>query len=348
MEKELEKEFEKQIGIGKAKVGLVVCAVLVAILAISNVLVYVNQQNRINALEIDNVSLQGQMNTLQIEKSSLEADVSDLETEKSNLKTQVNNLQTEVSNLQTEKSQLESQVTSLQTDKSILEGQVSFLETWLDSNKTLLQATINERNQLQTWFNGNITDYESQIESLDSQIATLQSQVNSLQTDKSTLEGQVTSLQDEIDGLLDEIDWLYSLISEYDEAMFFFYYVVPEEQKFGVYDLEDELYGLEWIEPYQEGVFDCSEMSAHLEWRLENEGWNAIIVVGDSPFGSGYHAWLLVECEEGEYMPVESTNIEIVWWSNPNFDNYFIYDYTFETILDALDYYSETEFDWWK
>jgi len=134
---------------------------------------------------------------------------------------------------------------------------------------------------------------------------------------------------------------------EYEVARFDFYYVFPAEQQFGVYDLEDELYGLEWIEPYQEGVFDCSEMSAYIEWDLENKGWNTDIIVGDSPFGSGYHAWLLVECEEGKYMAVEPTTIEIVWWDDPYHDGYWTWDYIFEDILEALDY-NESEFDWWQ
>ena len=166
------------------------------------------------------------------------------------------------------------------------------------------------------------------------------------------------NLQNQIDSLISDYDSLVSEHNDYiadhqftDEqyysAIFSYYYVFPAEQKFGVYDLEDELTGLEWIKPYEEGVFDCSEMSAYLEWYLENEGWNAIIIAGDSPFGSGYHAWLLVETSTDQYMPVESTNIEIVWWDDPYFDNYWIYDYEFETIDDALAY-SETEFDWWK
>jgi len=155
---------------------------------------------------------------------------------------------------------------------------------------------------------------------------------------------RVNSLQNNVDYLTAENDHLQWQL---DEGRFDFYYVFPAEQRFGVYDLEDELYGYEWIEPYREGVFDCSEMSAYLEWELENKGWHTLIVVGDSPFGSGRHAWLLVECEQGKYMPVESTNIEIVWWEDSYFDNYFIYDHEFETIQDALAY-SETEFDWWK
>jgi len=32
---------------------------------------------------------------------------------------------------------------------------------------------------------------------------------------------------------------------------------------------------------------DCSEMSAHLEWKLENEGRHTYIVVWQFSFGSG-------------------------------------------------------------
>lgn len=133
---------------------------------------------------------------------------------------------------------------------------------------------------------------------------------------------------------------------EVEEIRFFFYYDAAD-QKFGVYDLRDELDGLEWDRPYEEHVFDCSEMSASLERYLENQGWHTIIVVGDSPFGSERHAWLLVEASEGKYMPVESVTIQIVWWENPNFDNYFEYDRSFESIREALEY-SEIDFDWWN
>ena len=54
-----------------------------------------------------------------------------------------------------------------------------------------------------------------------------------------------------------------------------------------------------------------------------------------------------METTEGAYMPVESTNIKIVWRSDPNFDNCFGYDNLFENIQEALDY-SDTEFDWWN
>jgi len=78
-------------------------------------------------------------------------------------------------------------------------------------------------------------------------------------------------------------------------------------------------------------------MSAYLEWKLENEGYNTCIVSGDSPFGLGRHAWLLVQTSTDGYMPVESTTYSIIYWSNTNFDEYFVYDYLYEDIQEALD-----------
>ena len=187
-----------------------------------------------------------------------------------------------------------------------------------------------------------IDTLETDKDNLQSQMSGLQTEINNLQTENSQLQGEIDSLNSEYNNYVANHHYTDE---EYDEALLSFYYV-EQEQKFGVYDLEDELFGLEWIEPYQESVFDCSEMSAYLEWYLEKQGWNAIIILGDAPFGGGYHAWLLVEASTDHYMPVESTTIEIVWWDDPYFDNYFIYDYEFETIEEAMAY-DESEFDWW-
>lgn len=132
----------------------------------------------------------------------------------------------------------------------------------------------------------------------------------------------------------------------HDAGRFDFYYVKPN-QRYGVDELDNYLKSWKWTLPYQESVFDCSEMSACLERDLENEGFHTVIVVGNSPFGSGRHAWLLVEASVGKYMPVEATNRQVIWWSSPYFDNYFKYDHRFETIQEALAY-SSTGFDWWN
>jgi|GEM_PF-7082022 len=176
--------------------------------------------------------------------------------------------------------------------------------------------------------------------------------------DNRNLQAEIARSQAEIEGLEFEARWLDDAYEsyvasheysnqQYEQAKFHFYYIASSEQEFGVSDLEDEIQGRKWLRSYQEGVFDCSEMSAYLEWYLENEGWNVDIVIGVSPFGSGRHAWLLVETSEGKYMPVEATSISVVLWDDPNFDNYWEYDQLFEDIHDAIAY-NESEFDWWQ
>ena len=137
----------------------------------------------------------------------------------------------------------------------------------------------------------------------------------------------------------------------YEEGGFRFYYVKPK-QRYGVDDLEEYLSRWQWEHgTYVAHKFDCSEMSAYIERTLENEGYHTIIVSGEAPFGGGRHAWLLVETHEGKYMPVEAAREGVPWqvvlWNDPYFDNYYEYDYRFETIEDALRYNYEG-FNWWE
>jgi len=161
-----------------------------------------------------------------------------------------------------------------------------------------------------------------------------------------------------VQSLTSEVDWLQSLTDqqqseiqakeeEVERVKFQFYYASLAKQRYGVSDLDEYLNRWQWTEgSYVSGEFDCSEMSAYLEWKLENEGYNTLIVTGDSPFGSGKHAWLLVQTSVEGYMPVEPTTYSIIYWSDIYFDNYFVYDYQFENIQEALDS-SPNEFDWW-
>jgi len=134
-----------------------------------------------------------------------------------------------------------------------------------------------------------------------------------------------------------------------EESKFVFYYASLSKQRYGVDDLEEYLNRWKWVEgAYTEGEFDCSEMSAVIERRLENEGYHTKIVVGHSPSNRDVrHAWLLVETSQGKYMPVEATQYELVRWDDPYFDLYFDYDHSFETIFDALDY-NYDDFNWWE
>jgi len=222
-------------------------------------------------------------------------------------------LQEQIDSLETDNSNLNVQVNSLQTDNDSLEDQVSDLQT----DKSNLQ---------------------SQVHTLQSENGDLQSEVDFLQSEVADLEWEISDLE-----------WEISYLQQTAEGnKFEFYYASLARQRFGVDDLDEYLDRWKWVEgSYVKGVFDCSEMSAYIEWRLENEGYHTYIACGESPWGGGYHAWLLVETSEGAYMPVEATEYDVVWWSDLYFDNYFEYDYLFETIHDALDY-SHDEFDWWN
>ena len=131
-----------------------------------------------------------------------------------------------------------------------------------------------------------------------------------------------------------------------EKAKFMFYYV-PTPKTYGTAALQESLQSRKWKEGYSEDDFDCSKMSSYLEWRLENQGYHTYIVGGVSPDGSGRHAWLLVETSAGGYTPVEATQRSIVDRSSPYFNNYFRYEFYFETIQEAVAY-NPTDFEWWK
>jgi len=214
-----------------------------------------------------------------------------------------------------------------------LQNIVNSLETETYYLQSQMNSLTSEKNSLQ-----------NQVESLTTNNTDLQSQVDTLTTDNAELQSEKNQLEGEVTSLESQLEYLQWIA---EENSFDFYYASLAKQRFGVDDLAEYLDRWQWIDgTYVEGVFDCSEMSGYIEWKLENEGYNTIIVAGTSPWGGGYHAWILVETSEGQYMPVEATEYDIVYWSDPYFDNYFIYDHQFETIQDALEY-SYEEFDWW-
>ena len=179
---------------------------------------------------------------------------------------------------------------------------------------------------------------DSQLQECEAEAQSLTSAVEWLQTVTAQQQEEIESKDIQNSNLEYEVE----------RVKFQFYYASLTKQRYGVSDLEEYLNRWQWTEGvYVADEFDCSEMSAYLEWKLENEGYNTVIVTGDSPFGVGKHAWLLVQTSTEGYMPVESTTYSIVYWSDIYFDDYFVYDYEFENIQEALDY-SPNEFDWWS
>jgi chaperonin cofactor prefoldin len=116
--------------------------------------------------------------------------------------------------------------TSIINDKDsqiqTLANQKNQLQTWLDGNKTALSqamkllnqtqtwldGNITLINQMQTWLDGNITYYNSQINSKNSQIASLQNQISNLNSQINSLNTQITNLQNQIKDLQNQISSL--------------------------------------------------------------------------------------------------------------------------------------------
>ena len=176
--------------------------------------------------------------------------------------------------------------------------------------------------------------YVDALQESQAELQNAATDIENLRTEKSALEQRLEHQAEE-------------QAEEIQRAKFEFYYASLAAQRYGVDDLREYLSRWQWIQgAYEAGEFDCSEMTAYLEWKLENEGYRTIIVAGNDPSGDGKHAWLLVETNSGAYMPVEATSCSVVHWDNPNFDDYWEYEHWFETIQEALKH-SPSEFKWW-
>ncbi len=108
---------------------------------------------------------------------------------------------------------------------------------------------------------------------------------------------------------------------------------------------------------YQEDYFDCSEMSAFMEWYLEGHGVDTVIVTGerDQPHnisargfeyekGAGDHAWIISNVS-GERVLIEPTLARVV---PKSLERYYFADKTYNDIYDAVgSSRSVEEYDWW-
>jgi prefoldin subunit 5 len=141
----------KKTGSKKAKVALIVCAVLAVTFAFSNIWFFLeneNLQNQVNRLEADKTALQNQVSSLEAEKNNLQTQVSSLEGDKSSLESQISNLESEKSNLQTQINSLNEQIASLESQILDLTEITSMKKSvvWVD-NETL----IYQPDSFKTW-----------------------------------------------------------------------------------------------------------------------------------------------------------------------------------------------------
>lgn len=63
--------------------------------------------------------------------------------------------------------------------------------------------------------------------------------------------------------------------------------------------MQEYLSNSEWLEDYDAGGWDCSQMAAYMEFMLENCGYHTIIAEAETDYSEYGHAWILVEFQQG-------------------------------------------------
>lgn len=119
--------------------------------------------------------------------------------------------------------------------------------------------------------------------------------------------------------------------------------------------------GQNWQKLYDKGTFDCSGMTACLEYFLENKGFTVRIASGNTKSG-GNHAWLFVY-EGDEWRVIEAT---ILFKPNPggivlndmvaealgvrsvSYEDYHSPEHMYENIYEAMYDRPRSDYDWWN
>jgi len=112
------------------------------------------------------------------------------------------------------------------------------------------------------------------------------------------------------------------------------------------------LLGKGFITPYSCSVFDCSEMAAYIEWKLECHNITAYIATRNNWQGGYGHAWVIVPLRGGSKLAIEPTisaaegsvGAEMIT-TDPK---YFTHDHLFEDIYEASEFFGVEEWDWWN
>lgn len=124
------------------------------------------------------------------------------------------------------------------------------------------------------------------------------------------------------------------------------YYNAPCQQPEGT-TLHEWLDNLEWYGELDPGRWDCSQVSAYIEWLTENCGYNAVFTNRLRTDTSRGHTWLTIAGN-----PYESTGL---YWINLETadQNYYAADAWFQDIYEAIEYtesqncHALNEWDWW-
>jgi hypothetical protein len=117
-------------------------------------------------------------------------------------------------------------------------------------------------------------------------------------------------------------------------------------------DEVQRLLGKGFFTSYACSSFDCSEMAAYIEWKLECHNVTAQIATKDDWEGGYGHAWIIVPLRGGNNLAIEPTisamegslGVEMITYD----PKYFVCDHLFDDIYGASEFFGVEEWDWWN
>ncbi|RZN31678.1 MAG: hypothetical protein EF813_12300 [Methanosarcinales archaeon] len=117
-------------------------------------------------------------------------------------------------------------------------------------------------------------------------------------------------------------------------------------------DEVQRLLGKGFFTSYACSSFDCSEMAAYIEWKLECHNVTAQIATKDNWEGIYGHAWVIVPLRGENNLAIEPTisamegslGAEMITYD----PQYFVCDHLFNDIYEASEFFGIEEWDWWN
>ena len=291
-------EIEKK-GIGRAKVGLILCVVLISILAVSNIWSFTiieRLQNQVNNLETDKNALQSQVTGLQSEYMTLNASYVMLNASYATLNAHYNGLFTRFTDLSTNYANLTTFFGLLQEDYDTLVENYSAL----NQNYTTL---LNNYDALQNNYNALSGNYSTLLTNYDA----LTNDYNTLSGNYSTLLGIHQTLQEQyfaLNGLYQQLQTNYETLentygnlSEQYETLLNLW---NEPLEYVVTPTWDEV--IAWLKtdqtdaiPYNSENFLCGDFSIMLIQHAKAMHWRMLFTViefdlyNENPNGTERH-----------------------------------------------------------
>jgi len=214
---------------------------------------------------------------------------------------------------------------------------VTFNIAYINAVGSSYKSTIDTQIQMITDTKNLVLKQDGEIQKGRNEVSDLRKQVLTLSDTVSDITVAQKSNADTLNGL--------------SKSKTLGYYLITGTDKHDLNYVKNVLSSWKPLMEYKEHKYDCSNMSAHLEWYLESNGIKADMVMGQPKWAKSIHAWVYAYGTFGK-IAIETTQKKLIYMSGPfwiSVDPSY-YDSknitaTYASISDVPENLS-TEFDW--